>query len=177
MILIMSLFGAVYLGIEYICSFVSNKLKILKARNRIYSLPVRKCTEADMNEACPICFDNYVIGVKLCVLKCHHEYHQFCLVKWSGETCPLCRDPLFSDKVTFRTPNYSTPNVPIPRSNGCTEGRISLINSESQEQLSIIIDEHAHPCQDTNNTTPEPNYSSSVEILNFTNKYQDAPIT
>ncbi|KAF1744043.1 hypothetical protein MXB_1404, partial [Myxobolus squamalis] len=93
--------------IEYICSFISNKLKILKARNRIYSLPVRKCTEsgcivylnlADINEACPICFDNYIIGVKLCVLKCHHEYHQFCLVKWSGETCPLCRDPLFSDK-------------------------------------------------------------------------------
>lgn len=46
-----------------------------------------------MDVECIVCYEDYAIGQRICVLKCGHKFHQHCAVEWLTEnpTCPLCR--------------------------------------------------------------------------------------
>jgi hypothetical protein len=50
----------------------------------------------DCNEPCPICWDAYRIGEKVCWSKnrtCSHGFHLDCIITWLGshDGCPMCR--------------------------------------------------------------------------------------
>lgn len=49
----------------------------------------------DINENCPICFDNISTGASKQCSSCHKQFHEDCLASWlavsEGNTCPLCR--------------------------------------------------------------------------------------
>lgn len=50
----------------------------------------------DCKEPCPICWDSYRVGEKVCFSKnraCSHGFHLDCIMTWLGrhDVCPLCR--------------------------------------------------------------------------------------
>lgn len=55
----------------------------------------------DCNESCPICWDAYRVGEKICWSKnraCCHGFHLDCIMTWASSDhnrCPLCRIPYF----------------------------------------------------------------------------------
>ncbi|KAA8495830.1 putative E3 ubiquitin-protein ligase RHC1A [Porphyridium purpureum] len=45
------------------------------------------------DDACPICFEEYAVGVDVLRMECLHIYHEMCLRAWlvAHNTCPVCR--------------------------------------------------------------------------------------
>lgn len=66
----------------------------------IEALPTVKVTEAHLasDPNCPICKDEFVVGVEVKELPCKHFYHSQCILPWLQlhNTCPVCRHHLQS---------------------------------------------------------------------------------
>lgn len=57
----------------------------------------------DCTENCPICWETYKVGEKVCWSmneECHHAFHFDCMVNWlvDHDHCPLCRSPYLTAK-------------------------------------------------------------------------------
>ncbi|GER26721.1 RING/U-box superfamily protein [Striga asiatica] len=61
----------------------------------IRALPLVELTEEHLKNdtCCPVCKDEFAIGVKVRELECKHFYHSECIVPWLriNNTCPVCR--------------------------------------------------------------------------------------
>ncbi len=65
------------------------------------SLASQRCL--DCTETCPICWEGYKAGEKVCWSKnknCNHAFHFDCIVTWlvDNDECPLCRSPYLTKK-------------------------------------------------------------------------------
>jgi hypothetical protein len=73
-------------------------VKITLSEEDFNKLKTEEVTENNQefykNELCNICMDPYVIGQKLTLLPCKHEFHTDCIHHWlcnEKVTCPMCR--------------------------------------------------------------------------------------
>jgi hypothetical protein len=74
---------------------LSIKFKKSKRKNRVYNLNLlfKEKPEKDTTiKTCVICYDD-IEYKDLVVLKCDHNYHEFCIKKWLdiNLVCPICK--------------------------------------------------------------------------------------
>ena len=48
---------------------------------------------------CSVCLEDFVVGDKLTILPCYHNFHSTCAKEWlkSNNSCPLCRADIYED--------------------------------------------------------------------------------
>ena len=48
---------------------------------------------------CSVCLEDFVIGDKLTILPCYHNFHSSCVKEWlrHSHNCPLCRTDIYDD--------------------------------------------------------------------------------
>ncbi|CAL0300785.1 unnamed protein product [Lupinus luteus] len=65
------------------------------ASSAIAALPIVKVTQSHLRSDpnCPICKDEFEVGVEVRELPCKHFYHSDCIIPWLQihNTCPVCR--------------------------------------------------------------------------------------
>ncbi|PAA57918.1 hypothetical protein BOX15_Mlig001252g4, partial [Macrostomum lignano] len=61
-----------------------------------------------LNEACPVCLEDFMAKESVLVSLCHHAFHDSCLLPWLRENnkCPLCKTGIGA--ATEHTPLTST---------------------------------------------------------------------
>ena len=70
----------------------------------------------DCTENCPICWEGYKVGEKVCWSmneECHHAFHFDCMVNWlvDHDHCPLCRSPYLTAKKETKKRESPNPRV------------------------------------------------------------------
>jgi hypothetical protein len=71
-------------------------------RQMLDGIPTTVATNADTQETCSICLDNYKEDQVMSVLhNCKHKFHKECVSAWllNNPTCPLCRNKVFDNLV------------------------------------------------------------------------------
>ena len=74
------------------CSYTRHKL--YRARKRILTMDITDDNLEDLLlSECSVCLEHFVIGDKVTILPCYHNFHEHCIRGWlhGHQTCPLCR--------------------------------------------------------------------------------------
>lgn len=75
------------------------------------SLHWMKNRSIDCTQECPICWDDFKVGEKVCWSKhgsCRHGFHLDCMLAWlqDHDKCPLCRTPYVTKTKSKRDAEY-----------------------------------------------------------------------
>jgi hypothetical protein len=73
------------------------------SREQLQSLD-KKVADGNAKDACSICLQNMVVGEKIVITQCKHEFHEHCAKGWFDvtATCPICRKVLEEPPETSR---------------------------------------------------------------------------
>lgn len=69
----------------------------------IENLPTHILTTIRVDDKCPICFEEYMLGEQIKTLPCKHYYHAVCIDRWlhKKQTCPNCRGAIVVSPITI----------------------------------------------------------------------------
>lgn len=84
--------GIAILFCLYECSY--NYIVSLFDKNKIKNLSKSKFNKMiNVENFCSICWYEYNINEKICILPCNHIFHTKCIIEWSKrkKECPFCR--------------------------------------------------------------------------------------
>lgn len=78
------------------------ELDIIENGGKIKKLRKNKIKVLEINDICPICYDEIRNKNKISQLKCGHIFHQECISEWTkqskdGNNCPVCRTVIEND--------------------------------------------------------------------------------
>jgi len=76
------------------CSYTRNKMHDYRSRKRILTMDITDDNLEDLLlSECSVCLERFVIGDKVTILPCYHNFHEHCIRGWlhDHQTCPLCR--------------------------------------------------------------------------------------
>ena len=76
------------------CSYTRKKIQDYRARRRILTMDVTDDNLEDLLLSdCSVCLEDFVIGDRITILPCYHNFHEHCLREWlhDHQNCPLCR--------------------------------------------------------------------------------------
>ena len=78
------------------------ELDILENGGKIKKLTKDEIKVLEINDMCPICYDEIRNKNKISKLKCGHIFHQECISEWTkqckeGNNCPVCRTDIEND--------------------------------------------------------------------------------
>ena len=93
---------------------------VQKLKTKSYTAPVLAEGETEDPTPCTICLEDFVVGEKLKVLPCGHQYHQECIEPWlleKSSLCPLCKQNITAG-ADFHAP------TPPPAERGSSSSRL-----------------------------------------------------
>ena len=78
------------------------ELDIIENGGKIKKLSKQEIEVLEINDMCPICYDEIKNKNKISQLKCGHIFHQECISEWTkkckdGNNCPVCRSIIEND--------------------------------------------------------------------------------
>ncbi|KAF6135824.1 hypothetical protein GIB67_028143 [Kingdonia uniflora] len=72
----------------------ANQVHVIPAsQSAIEALKKRKYHEGNSTTGCVVCLDEFLHGMEITRMPCHHIFHGECIVSWLHlkNECPLCR--------------------------------------------------------------------------------------
>ena len=57
--------------------------------------------QADMDNVCNICFNNFDVSIESPILRCGHKFHRGCICHWfeREQKCPICRTTITPGEI------------------------------------------------------------------------------